>query len=140
MSFNNKKLKGIGLSRGTRKNKIFEYSPSIEIEKQSRDNSTKRNNINDIQNEKISNISVININRSGLEEPDDNFNKKRIEEIAYDKYINNYGKNLTIVKNNTFLSAGKAHCKVCNIFSSPFKALIKRKTRETLNTLITLNN
>ena len=107
MSFNNKKLKGIGLSRGTRKNKIFEYSPSIEIEKQSRDNSTKRNNINDIQNEKISNISVININRSGLEEPDDNFNKKRIEEIAYDKYINNYGKNLTIVKNNKILLKSK---------------------------------
>ena len=107
MSFNNKKLKGIGLSRGTRKNKIFEYSPSIEIEKQSRDNSTNRNNRNEIQNEKISNISVININREGLEEPDDNFNKKRIEEIAYDKYIINYSKDLRIVKNNKILLKSK---------------------------------
>ena len=102
-SLNNKKTKGLGLSKGTKKNKIFEYSPSIEIEKQSRENSTKRNNINESQNERINNLSVIKVNRSGIEEQEDIFDKKRIEEIAHDKYVNNFSKDLRIVKNNKIL-------------------------------------
>ena len=104
MSLNNKNKKGLRLTQGNKKNKIFEYSPSIEIDKQSRDNSTRRyNNISESQNEKINNLSVINVNRSGIEEPEDIFNKKRIEEIAYDKYVINYSKDLRIVKNNKIL-------------------------------------
>ena len=92
-SLNTKKTKGITLDK-TKKNKVFEYSPSIEID---RENSIKKN---ESQNERINNISVINLNRSGIDEQEDIFDKKRIEEIAYDKYIINYSKDLRIVKNN----------------------------------------
>ena len=103
-SFNVNKVKSIGLSKNTKKNKVFEYSPFYEIDKQSRENSTKRNNDNyEIQNDKINNLSAINVNHSGIEEQDDTFERKKIEEMTYDKYIKNYSKDLRIVKNNKIL-------------------------------------
>ena len=125
-SFNNKKTKGIGLSRGTRKNKVFEYSPSFEIEKPSRDNSYKRfNNRNEIQNEKISNLSVINVNRSEIEDPEDIINKKRIEEKAYDKYVNNYSKDLRIVKNNKIILKSQQGNKIIGLKNFDDKLIFK---------------
>ena len=101
-SLNINKIKGMGLNKGNAKNKVFEYSPTIEMDKQSRGNSTKRNNnnINESQNDRINNLSIININKSALDEPEDIFDRKKIEEMTYEKYINNYSKDLRIVKNN----------------------------------------
>ena len=99
-SLNINKIKGIGLNKGNIKNKVFEYSPTIEMDKQSRGNSSKRNNnANESQNDKINNLSVININKSALDEQEDIFDRKKIEEMTYEKYIKNYSKDLRIVKN-----------------------------------------
>ena len=35
-----------------------------------------------------------------MDEPEDIFDRKKIEEMTYEKYINNYSKDLRIVKNN----------------------------------------
>ena len=91
-------MKGIRLNKPERKNKVFEYSPSIEYDK-----------INLNNNDKINNISIININKSALEdqEQEDLFDKKKIEDMAYDKYIINYSKDLRIVKNNKIILKSK---------------------------------
>ena len=103
-SFNINKIKGISLNKGNVKNKVFEYSPTIEIDKQSRGNNSQRNNnINESQNDKINNISAININKSALDEQEDIFDRKKIEEMTYEKYIINYSKDLRIVKNNKII-------------------------------------
>ena len=97
-SVNVGKMKGIRLNKPERKNKVFEYSPSIEYDK-----------INLNNNDKINNISIININKSALEdqEQEDLFDKKKIEDMAYDKYIINYSKDLRIVKNNKIILKSK---------------------------------
>jgi len=87
------------LSLNKKKDKLFTYSPSIEIDKQSRGNSTNKNNENQNEN-RINNISVIIPKHEedfGILNEDE---KKKIEENAYDKYLNNYSKDLRIVKNN----------------------------------------
>ena len=58
---------------------------------------------NENQNDKINNISAININKSALDEQEDIFDRKKIEEMTYEKYIINYSKDLRIVKNNKII-------------------------------------
>ena len=87
------------LSLNKQKDKIFSYSPSIDIDKQSRGNSTKKNNEDQNEN-RINNISVIipkHEEEFGIINEDE---PKKIIEKAFDKYLNNYSKNLRIVKNN----------------------------------------
>ena len=97
-------------SLNKQKDKILPYSPSVENDKQSRENSKKRN-INDesqIQNEnRVNNISVIipkheeefGILKSILDEKN-SIKPEEIEGKIYDKYVNNFSKDLLIVKNN----------------------------------------
>ena len=114
ISLKNKGIKNpkVGiLSLNKKKDKIFSCSPSIEFEK-SRGNSTKRYLNNSQNDNRITNISIIPKHEEELEiikspmDVDKNiFNQdildpKKLEEDAYDKYKNNYSKDLVIVKNN----------------------------------------
>ena len=94
------------LSLNKKKDKLLSYSPSFENEKQSRENSRNKNVNNESMNEnRINNIAVIipkHEEEFGIvknmeenkEKPED------IEEKLYGKYVNNFSKDLFIVKNN----------------------------------------
>ena len=106
------KFQRIGmLSLNKKKDKILTYSPSIENEYQSRENSKNKNNNENINGKRVNNISVImpkHEEEFGIikSEIDDNKNKlnsikiKEIEEKIFNKFVNNFSKNLFIVKNN----------------------------------------
>ena len=106
------KMQRIGiLTLNKQKDKILTYSPSIENEYQSGENSKNKNSNEKINEKIINNISVIipkheeefGIIKSEIEDKKDNLNNTKIKEIEdriYDKYVNKYSKNLFIVKNN----------------------------------------
>ena len=98
----------IGLNK--KKDKILSYSPSFENDKHSRETSKTKNINNESQTDnKIYNISVIipkHEEEFGIIKPIDENNDKNninIEEMEgkiYDKYVNNFSKDLLIDKNN----------------------------------------
>ena len=110
MGLKNKgKSKIASLSLNKKKDRILSYSPSFENDKQSRENSRKKNINSESMNEhKINNISVIipkHEEEFGIIKniEDKNYiddKPKDIEEKLYGKYVSNFSKYLFIVKNN----------------------------------------
>ena len=94
------------LSLNKKKDKLLSYSPSFENEKQSRENSRNKNVNNESMNEnRINNIAVIIPKHEEefriLNNMEENKEKPEvIEEKLYGKYVNNFSKDLFIVKNN----------------------------------------
>ena len=108
---NKAKISKIGLNKRKEKPLSYTYSPSFENDKHSRENSKTKNINNESQNEnKMYNISVIipkheeefGIIKSNIDDKNDksNANIEEMEGKIYDKYINNFSKNLLIIKNN----------------------------------------
>ena len=103
LSFKNKGKKKLGLfTLNIKKEKMLINSPSIENEKPSRGNSKNKYNTLDNPTEtKITNIIIKHEEEFGINRlPDDDDKNILKNKNIYDKYVNDYSKDLFIVKNN----------------------------------------